>query len=1206
MTETSCPFAPLPLDPFTLDLEQTCLIEASAGTGKTYTITTLVVRLVAMGYPVESILVVTFTEAAAAELKLRIRKRLVQSAKALSGQGGTEETTDDLIRFLSGLGDTDRICRRLRLAVACFDQAAVMTIHAFCYSVLRDNAFESRAHFDMELLVSNRGFVAQVVADFFSARITSLDPLFLSFLDAGNVTPKTFASGLLRALSRPETRIIPPKPDFRDISLQYRETVREAARIVVAEKGSIISCIQTHKGVQKRSYTKKSLPNWLDACMDGLNRKPDGNLLFNMTEKGDALYKFTLTRLQEKTDPGYAPPDHRFFELCEQILAFHQEMQANLIALRYLFLEDYATALLAMKQGQGACFFDDLINDLAAALEGASAGELKKAVTTRYHACLIDEFQDTDPGQYKIFSILFHDPGTPFFMIGDPKQAIYGFRGGDIFTYMAASRACDQRFTLTCNYRSAPAVVQSVNTFFSQDENPFGFELIPFTPVETPDSAFERLFQDNSPLAPTRVVMVDRDGFSCDRSGMIKKSDGQESIPDILARDMLSIFKNPKISLAAGGDRGGPVISAPVTPGEMAVLVRTNKQAELVYQALARYGIPCYLSSTGSVFDSIQARELFDILSAVNRPNNMGLIRAALVSSVYQADEAFFCRMDDDDALAGFWQERFAAFRKIWEEKGFVSMITTLLHDDASDPAPCIRLDERGLTNIFHLVELLSRASLNQGRDLWTPAGLLLEWFRKQLFEETRDTGSDDELRLESDARAVAIVTIHKSKGLEYPLVFLPFLWDAGTRRDNGAPVLYHDPRENHALILDLGSDERDRGRQLALGEEAAEDVRLLYVALTRASAGIRVYWGGFAGVEKSALGRWLHKEGCKEDSTMIRDLDRLCDASGGSIGVVRLIPEDLSESCFKADQATGARFAARTMKRVVAPSWRITSYSALAAGRLQDLNLDGQGERQEPVPDIPIGGETPPQDIIPLAGFPKGAGAGDFFHKVFEEIDFCDAATIEPAVTRNLDRFGFSLPGTDADICDAFQSVLSTRLDTGQGNGFSLDQVPVNRRLVEMEFNVSLSRFEPARLSRIFAEDDTVSDYAPRISNMQVPTFTGFLKGFIDLVVCHESRWYILDYKSNYLGASFQDYHAGALKQAMVSHDYILQYYLYLSALDRYLTHRMKDYDYDTHFGGVFYLFIRGMARKRDTGIFFHRPRAEAVTQLHSLLLAR
>jgi exodeoxyribonuclease V beta subunit len=1199
------PASPLPLDPFALDLEKISLIEASAGTGKTYTITTLFVRLVAMGYKVESILVVTFTEAAAAELKLRIRKRLVHCLMVLSGEESDEYAVDDLTDFLQKQSDAEQIRRLLRLAVTCFDQAAIMTIHSFCFSVLRENAFESNAHFDIELMADNRNFVDQVVRDFFSGRINHLDSLFLSFLDRNNITPDTFAKGLVQAASRPEIRVVPEPPAFQEIWNDYKETVTSAAKILNRELEGIRNLIQDHAGIDKRSYNKKNLSNWLDACQKKFENSPARDLLFDMNEKGDALYKFTRTRLAEKTKAGHSPPSHVFFDLCEHVLDLSRSMAANLIALQYLFLDDYALALATMKQGQGACFFDDLINDLATALDGPGGHGLKTAVRKRFHACLIDEFQDTDPGQYKIFSILFTDPGTAFFMIGDPKQAIYGFRGGDIFTYMTASNACDQSFTLTKNYRSAPAMVRAVNTIFSSKKNPFGFELIPFLPVGTPETAVDRLVCNGNPVPPATFLVVDTEGVPRNKNGAINKSDAQNLILDILARDMLSILKHPDVRLldkdAPGDDDGAP----PVTPGDMAVLVRTNVQAEAVQKALVKRGIPCFLSKTGSVFDSIQAQELYDILCAVDRPGDMGLIKAALVSSVYQADEAFLRRMNTDDTLAGTWQDRFAGYRRIWEERGFVPMITALLYPADAQPCPCVHMDERGLTNVFHLKELLAQAAMALGKETPSKIALLIEWFRKQLFEQTRQATAD-ELRLESDARAVAIVTIHKSKGLEYPIVFLPFLWQSRTVKDTNAPVLFHDPEDDHALVMDLGSEDRERAIKLNRNETAAEDMRLLYVALTRASSGVRIYWGDFAGIEGSALGRLLHPGGSGKNQSLFVDLEQLCARSDQSIESIMLKPDTLPEGIFDAQVVQDRDFTPKAMTRKVAPAWRISSYSALVAGHTYDPVQDGQKERQEPNPDLFLTDAAPDMDIVPLSTFPKGPGAGDFFHKVFEDIDFCDPAAIEPSVVSNLDRFGFALPKAVPDICDAVKGVLSAPLDTGQGRCFSLDQITLAHRLVEMEFNMTLDRFNPSALGKLFEtveKDKKTAGYGARISSMQASGFKGFLKGFIDLVVCHENQWYILDYKSNYLGPCFSDYNPAALTAAMISHDYILQYYLYLAALDRYLRLRLKDYSYADHFGGVFYLFIRGMAGDKNTGIYFHRPGNEVIKQLRTIL---
>ncbi|MCG8633761.1 MAG: exodeoxyribonuclease V subunit beta [Desulfobacterales bacterium] len=1181
-----------PLDPFDLDFERITLIEASAGTGKTYTITTLFARLVALGLPVESILVVTFTEAAAAELKLRIRQRLATCLSSGSPDRTEEDSSqDELAEFFRTQPEPELIRKRLRLAVTCFDQAAVMTIHSFCFSVLRENAFESNTYFDMELLQDSTGFLRQTVSDFFSARINDQDPLFLKFLQHNGITPERIMEEFRQAVSRPGIKTCPESAEFRDVWDQYRKVTGDLGKMLAAEKESILSLIQGHKGVDKRSYNKKNLPRWLESSLELLNSQGE-NPVVVMAEKGDPLYKFTNTRLALKTKSGHTPPAHPFFDLCEELTALDQAVAENITAVKLEFLAYFQASLEKMKSGRGRCFFDDLINDLEAALTGKGGDRLKEAVLGRYRACLIDEFQDTDPGQYTIFSKLFGESRgeqLPFFMIGDPKQAIYAFRGGDIFAYLAASQASSQTFTLPVNYRSAPLLVRAVNRIFTRIQTPFGFKEIPFTEVSTPPSAKNRISDGRRYLPPLSISVVEREGLSTDRSGFVKKAAALAAIPDILARDMLSILSRGGEAGQGGGtqdpigfaDTGAsPEITGRISPGDMAVLVRTNAQAEAVQTALSRVNIPSFLSKTGSVFDSAEAAEFFDILSAVARPGRY--LRAALASPVYGWDAGMIKALDRDETLAFQWQDRFRGYRDIWEEKGFVSMISAVFHDEEVLPAPCSSLSERALTNFYHLIELVSQAVLH--RQLSGP--YLLKWYENQMNKETREEIAD-ELRLESDARAVAIVTIHKSKGLEYPMVFLPYLWTGKTGPASG-PALFHDPDHGHDLCLDLGSDEIDRARKLMADEQVAEEMRLLYVALTRASAYCRIYWGGFSGADASALGRLLHPDGCGDDDALIRDLNRVAGE-----GIIEVTKPQAGGGWYASGQTPREDLAPLSLNRQIGIDWRISSYSAIVASQT--------GETSEPRPET---GSAPSEQGEPilLGDFPKGAGAGDFFHSVLEDIDFTDAAAVEPVVSLNLARYGFN-PELGSAAAGAVGDILHTPLEGEAGQGFRLKDISTDQRFTELEFCFDLTQFDLRGLVDLFASEPGHTAYAGRLDGMSVPPFKGFLKGFIDLVACHDNRWYILDYKSNFLGPVYGDYIPESLSRAMISHDYILQYHIYLAALDRYLKLRLGDYDYDTHFGGVFYLFIRGMVPGKTTGIFFDRPSALFLEKFQALM---
>ncbi|MCK4768650.1 MAG: UvrD-helicase domain-containing protein, partial [Desulfobacula sp.] len=365
-------------------------------------------------------------------------------------------------------------------------------IHSFCLKVLKENAFESHSLFDIELVPDRSLFLRQASFDFFMGHVNHLDKLFLSYLNQRQITPESFVTSFGQIVSKPNLILKPPVTTFESVFDDYRETLEKIHDILLNRAGEIIELIQNHTGLDKRSYTKKNIPAWLEASRLKLDQQ-GVDTLFKMTEKGDALYKFTQTRLELKTKQGEMPPEHEFFDLCDQLLSFYEVFENNLISLKIEFLTFFNTELDKMKKTHGICFFDDLVNDLAAALEKEDAQHLQKAVRQTYKACLIDEFQDTDPRQYDIFSKIFSSQGTPFFMIGDPKQAIYAFRGGDIFAYLKASKESDQKFTLEKNYRSAPLLVNGINEVFFNSINPFFYDSSEFLKVITPATAINSL-----------------------------------------------------------------------------------------------------------------------------------------------------------------------------------------------------------------------------------------------------------------------------------------------------------------------------------------------------------------------------------------------------------------------------------------------------------------------------------------------------------------------------------------------------------------------------------------------------------------------------------------------------------------------------------------------------------------------------------------
>ncbi|OGR27951.1 MAG: exodeoxyribonuclease V subunit beta [Desulfobacterales bacterium RIFOXYA12_FULL_46_15] len=1169
------------LNPFDIDLKKITLIEASAGTGKTHTITTLYCRLAADGYPVESILVVTFTEAAAAELKLRIRQRLFSALKNLSDLSSgsrMEAPGDELSVFLSRLPDPTLIQRRLKLALTCFDQAAVMTIHSFCLRVLKENAFESRSLFDIELMPDRSSFLRQAGFDFFMMCVNHKDPVFLKYLEFKKVTPERFVDMFKTVVSRPGI-LIKPVPEPFEINFDlYREIIGKLREMIINREKEICDLILNHPGIDKRSYTKRYVPVWLSENRMKLEQE-GGNALFEMTENGDSLYKFTRTRMAQKTKPGERQPEHEFFDLCQDLLRFHQEFEKSLICLKIDFLSFFNTELDKMKKARALCFFDDLINDLAKALDCDGAQILQKAVRQTWSACLIDEFQDTDPVQYDIFSKLFLTPGTPFFMIGDPKQAIYGFRGGDIFAYLKASKQSEEKFTLEKNFRSSPMLVNAVNTVFSKEENPFLYQGIAFSKAGTPGTAKNLLILENKAVPPFQFCFIKREDMTLDKDGFISKETAEKLVPKAVAEDILSLLQSKKRLLDRKDENSEP---RKISPGDIAVLVRTNAQAEEVQTALSSKGIPSYLSKTGSVFDSKEALALYDILWAVYQPENKGSLLAALCGPVFNFSSKEIAHLNQTEDLFYKWQDRFRQYRTIWETQGFVPMIMTLFHSTEAFLKTESGLDERGLTNFYHLSELVSKICLEQR---FSPH-YLLKWYGCRISKDTREE-SADELRLESDKKAVAIVTLHKSKGLEYPVVYLPFLWE-GTKRLVKENILFHDPGKNYDPVLDLGSEDMETARSCFEMEERAEHRRLLYVALTRASALCRIIWGGFRSVEDSALGSLLHPAGCKDDPVMIKDLETLLPDSGQGIFIDGFAFG--SKGRFKARALETYKLSARQMHQKIAPAWKMSSFSALT----QSSSHSAPEDR----PDMADEERSRP---VTLALFPKGARTGDFFHSVFENLDFeGDPDKIPEFVQGEAGRSGLSSPGLLETACKSIKEVLETRLMKGPA-GFCLKDIRKQDRINEMEFVFPVMPFEMQSVIKAFEQsgpDSPVKDYAKKLSQFSTVEFQGFMKGFIDLIVRYQGKWYIVDYKTNFLGDTYEFYSRQSLTDAMAENHYFLQYYLYVAALHKYLESRMNAYDYDTCFGGVFYLFIRGMHPDSgpDAGVFFDRPPKTAI----------
>lgn len=1150
------------LDPLRLPLIGERLIEASAGTGKTFTIAALYLRLLLglggeAAYPraisVEELLVVTFTEAATEELRGRIRSNIHELRIAcLRGESDNPLYS----ALLAEIADKDDAAKTLLLAERQMDEAAVFTIHGFCQRMLSLNAFESGMLFEQQLIEDESRLRYQACADFWRRHCYPLTRDIAAVIHDVWKGPRDLLKSLDRWLQGEAPQLkSPPAPN---------ETLAERHQQIIARIDSLkqqwreqvgeIEGVLENSGLDRRKFNRGNQGKWMEKVNAWAQEE---TLSYQLP---DALEKFAQSFLLERTKAGVEPPVHPLFSAVESLLASSLTLTDLVLARAMVEIRD---AVAREKRRRGELGFDDMLSRLDEALRGDSGETLASAIRQRFPVAMIDEFQDTDPQQYRIFRRIWRrQPETALLLIGDPKQAIYAFRGADIFTYMKARGDVAAHYTLDTNWRSSPGMVGSVNRLFSLSDNPFMFHEIPFLPVKAAaKNKGLRFTVDAADVPAMNVWLMPGD--------TVGSGDYQTFMAQLCAtqiRDWLSAGQQGRALLWRGKT------SRPVQASDITVLVRNRLEAAQVREALQTLGIPSvYLSNRDSVFETLEAQELLWLLQAVLAPERENTLRSALATSMFGLTALDIENLNQDEQAWDALVEEFSEYRQIWRQRGVMPMLRALMTArHIAENLLATRGGERRLTDILHISELLQEAASQLESE-----HALVRWLAQHIAEPDSNAASQ-QMRLESDKHLVQIVTIHKSKGLEYPLVWLPFI--ARFRKQDQA--FYHD-RETFAAVLDLGQDEASL--ELAEAERLAEDLRLLYVALTRAvwhcSLGVAPLSSrksGNSDFHLSALGRLLQAGEAMDAAGLAA---RLADFCHGDIALQR--PGELDLTPWQAPAATIPRLSARELQRRIADDWRVTSYSGL-----QQHGFSG-GQDLLPRLDVDAAGvgEVVEEPQLTPHQFPRGAAPGTFLHSLFEELDFTQPVP-EGWMAEKLQLSGFDAQWAPV-LTDWLGGVLKTRLP---GPDIALNQLAARDKQVEMAFYLPIAQLLTAeRLDALIRQYDPLSADTPPLDFRQVH---GMLKGFIDLVFRHEGRYYLLDYKSNWLGEDREAYTRPAMEQAMRAHRYDLQYQLYSLALHRYLRHRLADYDYDRHFGGVIYLFLRGMdGQEGGQGIFTTRP---------------
>ena len=1175
------------------------LIEASAGTGKTYAIASLYLRLlVEKELRPEQILVVTYTDAATKELRGRIRSRIREALEVMDGM----ETEDAFLRLFyekfcgSGLRRAKEILER---ALSDFDTASIYTIHGFCLRALQDNVFESGSLYDTELITDQTELLQELLDDFWRISFfTSSSPLLGFALQ--NKASQLFSSLLKGIHTGSGVKVIPEfsVEDITALEAGCFEAGKEVGVMWRDGKESIMEVMKSDKGLSRAADSYR--PDIIEPLFAGMDAFVEKDNPFDLFE---GFVKFTRSGIIKRSKPKSPPPVHPFFDCCETLFAL---VQQRFLALQAELVSYYRTNLPLRKQAGNVRFFDDLLEDLYRALVSESGGrQFAALLRSKYSAALIDEFQDTDPVQYDIFRMIYAGSDAPLFLIGDPKQAIYSFRGADIFAYMKAAREAgeEKRFTLTENWRSTPQLLHAFNTLFDQQRNPFIYDDIVYHPLKAGDE--KKFPSKEEPGDPPLQLWFMESGDA--KRGVMTVDDAGTFASKTVAEEIFRLLTETREDKESGGKQ--------VKPEDIAVIVRTHRQAGIVLQALRARGIAGVMRSDMSIFASSEAEEVSNLLSALCDPGNETKIRSALVTDILGRSGNDIARLiEDEDAWTECLRD-FHYYHRRWIERGFMVMIRELMAAEGVRgrllSSPNLS-GERRLTNLLHCFEILHTEEHERGVGMEG----LASWFGERL--ATAYEAEEHQIRLETDESAVKIVTVHVSKGLEYPIVFCPFLW--GKVNSKGNVVSFHD--ENLQPVKVFGSSEFAAHQLAAAKESLAESLRLLYVAITRAKSRCYLVTGKInadvspvtylfhatdevrrADNQATALAQ---QSKALSAANMADDLQALADRSDGSIGFNQLTREgiDTARERFKLSKGMSYAPQLRTFTGTIDTSWRVSSFTSFSRHEQKHSELPDRDEPQGG--SIEFSAANGEQSIFT---FPRGAQAGIFMHWIFEKLDFAayTEESVSNLVEKGLDRYSYPqewLPHITAMVLN----VVTTSFGSGN-KAFTLGNLRPGCWITEMEFYFPLRFVTSALLGETLARHDVHLggvDLAAHAGELEFRPVKGMLMGFIDMVFEEGGKYYLLDWKSNHLGSAPEDYGEDAMKQAMVKNFYSLQYLLYTVALDRYLSLRDKDYHYSTHFGGVIYVFLRGVSSElgETTGFYRDRPPEELIRELMQLLI--
>lgn len=1255
------------LQPLSLALTQNALIEASAGTGKTYTITTLYLRallgllddkLELRPLTIEQILVVTFTEAATQEIKNRVRTKLQETQKAILLGKSKDNTLNQLLnefvqRFCQINPDSNHekanlyAYHRLQDAITLIDEASIFTIHGFSHRCLKQFAFETNASFEQTFEMDAKPILLNALQDFWRKHVIELQEAEFAWFEHTWTDPDKLYNSLKEVIGKS----IHIKPEIS--TEEYTELLNQYQTLVSQLKTQWLSDnfgkTLMESGLLKTKVIYKRIPvlnewmassDWLPPFVD-----KDTWLLWG-TESLSVSTNYSKNK---------ECVVHPITSLIDKLADIEFQLKQGRFASFWItkaksFIEQRSRQL---KNEQGIINPDDLLVELLTAIDVEEGNGLVQAIQNKYPLTFVDEFQDTDPVQYGIFNAVYGNKAIPnanMILIGDPKQAIYKFRGADIFTYIQAKTdiPSEQHYTLGVNWRSQPNLITAVNQIFTQSENVFRHVQIPFINVSAGLADSEHFIDNgvNSPnlefwhLTPESMEEDNREDIQ-DPSAAPSTQNTQVGLSKNHAEPVMAKWCATDIKRLLLDAQQGKTLF--VSSGEkqallakdICILVRNRHQARLIKTALSDLDISSVFISRDNVFKTELAKDLLRLLFAIETPANEQKVRGACAGALFDYSTEQLMQIHSSSALWQAHLEWFYTAHELWQRGKIASAIQFIIDHAQSfikwQENPQVNAD-RLITDFRHLMELIQQESVVKPG----PQKLLL-WFEQLVTasDDWSDASDEQQLRLESDSNLVQITTLHASKGLEYPIVYLPFV----SEYKAASTAIYNSGSEISGLSYRVDN----RKQELAQAEEErlAEDLRLLYVAMTRPV--YKLVIGLYNVIESKSKKSVLQHTGIGQlllaehltPETFITDelLNNVClqltyqinqdnnitnNSHINADQVARYITLDQQQLIANFDISKQQEFEqTKTLSNLffsdfdgtINKNWKMLSYSSLAAQHQQDevndedIWLAGLSDEDHSINyDNYQLDQTHLNELETPFTFPKGANAGTCLHWMLENLDFTQPVSLQnDVIITALERYGFEETWLNG-VSLWMQEVLDRDL-----NDFCLKQIQVHQKLVEMEFYFSFETLTPEILNNALLMSGIEGHHVNKSILNDHTSLTGILKGFIDLTVCVDGRYSVLDYKSNYLGNSLQDYSLQNMEVAMTDHSYQLQALIYILALHRFLKLKIANYDYDRHIGGSYYLFLRGLSKTNDkTGCYQLSFRRDVIEYLDNALLKK